>query len=126
VRSSSTSTSKTILAGFELDRDVGFDLARLGGLQVDRGLAVGERVGDRDRPPPRARAGGVWDGDAAGLIARGLPVVGRDVADGAMQRDRPPQRVQVVRDEMTVGRLDLAVLALGVDRGARRARLRST
>ena len=51
------------------------------------------------------------DGDAAGGVAGGAPVVGRDVPDEAVKLDRPGERVQVVGEPQPAPRFDRSPLA---------------
>ena len=60
---------------------------------------------------------GLRDGVAAGRVARGAPVVRGELADSAVELDRPAERVQVVREPGGAGLLDRPPLALGGDRG---------
>ena len=90
----------------ELEREVGFDLGERLELDVDDRLPVGDRdLVERDRVPalPVADLG---DGVAAGGVAGCAPAVGGHVADGAVELDRPAERVEVVREPAGVGLLD--------------------
>ena len=103
----------------ELEREVGLDLGERLELEVDDRLPVGDLdLVERDRVPalPGADLG---DGVAAGGVARGAPAVGGELADGAVELDRPAERVQVVREPAGAGLLDRPPLALGGDRRAR-------
>ena len=62
------------------------------------------------------------DGVAAGGVARRAPVVGGEVADEAVQLDRPGEGVQVVWERAGAALLERAPFALRVD-GRRRALL---
>ena len=61
------------------------------------------------------------DGVAAGGVAGGAPAVGRELADGAVELDRPAERVQVVREPPGARLLDRPPFALGGDRRRRLA-----
>jgi hypothetical protein len=61
-------------------------------------------------------------GVAAGGVARGAPVVAGEIADEAVQFDRPGERVQVVWERAGAALLECAPFALRVD-GGRRALL---
>ena len=98
----------------ELEREVGLDLGERLELEVDDRLSVGDGdLVERDRVAALARAD-LGDGVAAGGVAGGAPAVGGEVADGAVELDRPAERVQVVREPAGVGLLDrLAIRAWG-------------
>ena len=90
----------------ELEREVRLDLGERLELDVDDRLPVGDRdLVERDRVPPLPVAD-EWDGVAAGGVAGGAPAVGRQLADGAMEFDRPAERMEVVREQRGVGLLD--------------------
>ena len=70
-------------------------ISRNGGEIEDR-VAVGHvELAHGDRVALVAAAD-LGDGVAAGRVARRAPVVGGEFADGAVQLDRPAQRVQVM------------------------------
>ena len=119
MRSSSTSRSKVRFSvGIrELEREVGVQLGEALQLQVDDRLLVAERdfvEGDRVAV---AAAAGLGDGVPAGGVAGGAPVVGGELADDAVQLDRPRERVQVVCEAPGVVLLDRPPFALAGDRG---------
>ena len=100
----------------ELEREVGLDLGEGLELEVDDRLPVGDRdLVERDRVPALPGAD-LRDGVAAGGVAGGAPAVGGQLADGAVELDRPAERVQVVREPRGVGLLDRPPFALGRDR----------
>ena len=100
----------------ELEREVGLDLGERLELEVDDRLPVGDRdLVERDRVAALAGAD-LGDRVAAGGVAGGAPAVGRDVADGAVELDRPAERVQVVREPAGARLLDRPPFALGGDR----------
>ena len=106
----------------ELEREVGLDLGERLQLEVDDRLSVGDLdLVERDRVAALAGAG-LGDGVAAGGVAGGAPAVGGELADGAVELDRPAERVQVVREPSGVGLLDRPPFALGRDRRRRLAR----
>ena len=97
----------------ELEREVGLDLGEGLQLEVDDRLAVGDGdLVERDRVAALAGAD-LGDGVAAGGVAGGAPVVGGDLADDAVQLDRPAERVQVVCEPAGVGLLDRSPFAPG-------------
>ena len=61
---------------------------------------------------------------AARRVAGGAPAVGGRVADGAVELDRPRERVEVVREPAGVGLLDRLPFAFGGDRRGGLALLR--
>ena len=72
-----------------------------------------------------AAGAGLGDGVAAGGVAGGAPVVGRDVSDEAVQLDRPRERVQVVGEPQGAALLDRPPFALGGRSPAARVSARS-
>ena len=108
----------------ELEREVGLDLAERLELEVDDRLAVWDRdLVERDRVTALAVADlGNWI--AAGGVAGGAPAVGGELADGAVEFDRPAERVKVVREPPGARLLDRLPLAFRRDRRRRLALLR--
>ena len=97
----------------ELEREVGLDLGERLQLDVDDRLPVGDLdLVERDRVPALAGAD-LRDGVAAGRVAGCAPAVCRELADGAVELDRPAERVQVMREPASVGLLDRSPFAPG-------------
>ena len=108
----------------ELEREVGLDLGERLELEVDDRLPVGDRdLVERDRVPALALAD-LGDRVAAGGVAGCAPAVGGRVADGAVELDRPAERVEVVREPAGVGLLDRLPFAFRGDRRGGLALLR--
>jgi len=77
----------------ELERQVGLDLRERLQREVDDRLPVGDvDLVERDRVPALPGAD-LRDGVAAGRVAWCTPAVGRELADGAVELDRPSECV---------------------------------
>ena len=103
----------------ELEREVGLDLGERLELEVDDRLPVRDRdLVERDRVTALSLAD-LGDRVSAGGVAGCAPAVGGRVARGAVELDRPAERVEVVREPGGVGLLDRLPFPFGGDRRVR-------